>query len=137
MTVDRQRPCTGRVCRREDRVSTLLVQIGVVVKPKFGQPCNGCGACCALELCALAEQFFAGAAAPCPALEVDGDRFRCGLVLHPSRYVPGEQLTPDRARLLDDLVGPRIAYYLGVGKGCGMTDNHDAEIARLNGQSTS
>lgn len=66
-------------------------------KPAVGQPCNGCGLCCALETCPLARLRFWQVNGPCPALlwqadgagMQDGNRYACGLLLFPARYWPG------------------------------------------------
>jgi len=58
---------------------TMLV---VLPKPKFTEPCNGCGFCCATELCELADHVFPGAVAPCPALEIEDGRTWCGMIGH-------------------------------------------------------
>ena len=88
-----------------------------VVKPKFGAECNGCGFCCALELCEVAEQHFVGAVAPCPALEWEEGRAWCGLVRHPSRHL---KINFDGA---DELVRPLFYQIIGAGQGCGMPDD--------------
>ena len=51
-------------------------------KPAEGQPCNGCGVCCALETCPAARLRFLQKAGPCPALEwsVVETRYHCGLL---------------------------------------------------------
>lgn len=77
-------------------------------KPPFRRPCNGCGVCCSLELCAAGEIAFPGAKVPCPALK----------------------LTPDRTRTYCQLVAAEIAGNLepvlqaglGIGGGCTMPD---------------
>lgn len=75
-------------------------------KPAVGQPCNGCGVCCALETCPLARLRFWQRHGPCPALlwqaeavsdaTTGGDnrhlphenRYGCGLLCFPARYWP-------------------------------------------------
>jgi hypothetical protein len=50
-------------------------------KPKRGEPCNGCGYCCAAEVCEIGlHAFGASTPAPCPALEFRDGRFWCGIV---------------------------------------------------------
>jgi hypothetical protein len=60
-------------------------------KPAEGQPCNGCGVCCALDTCPVARLRFMQSAGPCPALEwsADDSRYHCGLLLRPCHYLPG------------------------------------------------
>jgi hypothetical protein len=57
-----------------------------IAKPPHGAPCNGCGQCCQSQLCRLGQFVFIRLAGPHPALEQDGERFRCGLVVNPRRY---------------------------------------------------
>lgn len=58
-------------------------------KAPYGSPCNNCGLCCREELCPLAQMVFPRAiAAPCPALEKDGEREVCGFVKSPEQYRP-------------------------------------------------
>ena len=86
-----------------------------LTKPKFGDKCNGCGLCCAAELCDLAEDAFPGAAAPCPALEWEDGRAWCGMIRHPSRHLA---LNYNADQAVSDLFAQGIA----VGQGCGMPD---------------
>ena len=82
-------------------------------KPRFGDPCNGCGLCCAAEPCGLAREFIgAGEDGPCPAMEFEAGRFWCGLVRHASRYM---DLPNDWA---DPMLGEMFATALGAGRGC-------------------
>lgn len=50
-------------------------------KPKHGAPCNGCGQCCAKEICKAGEIAFPGAVAPCPGLVILDNRTFCQLVM--------------------------------------------------------
>lgn len=77
-------------------------------KPKYGLPCNGCGRCCAEELCEAAEVAFPGAQAPCPALKLSPDRTRtyCQLVA---------------IEIMHNLE-PVLQKSLGIGQGCSMHD---------------
>lgn len=86
-------------------------------KPKFGSPCNGCGLCCRLELCVLADVFYPGATAPCPGLKTsdDGTRTYCELV----------QIEQQQKMV------PMIQLGLGVGLGCGMRDEDTDEKVYL------
>ena len=106
-----------------------------LAKPKLGEPCNGCGYCCATEPCALAKEFLQCAAGPCVALQVIDDKLVCGLVrnplgylfkaAHPDQEVPGLDL-PDSGG--SDLsasaeISNEIASALGIGKGCDSDDD--------------
>ena len=90
-------------------------QLPVLQKPKFSEPCNGCGLCCAEELCDVAEDQFPGAQAPCPALEWSEGRAWCGLIRHPSRHM---QLKFNA----DDILSPLFAQVIPINQGCGMED---------------
>ena len=95
-----------------------IMDVGrVPAKPILGDPCNGCGYCCAMEACALAREYIsADIPGPCPALEFEGGRLRCGLVRRPSLYM---RLPNEWA---DALLGSLFAQMLGVGKGCDAED---------------
>lgn len=80
-------------------------------KPPKGEPCNGCGACCQNEACLLSVNLLGSTAAPCIALEFDGEQYRCGLVVRPSHYF-------GLNRFADEYLRPNISMLLGVGKGC-------------------
>ena len=70
-------------------------------KPKRGEPCNGCGFCCAIELCQVAEM--AGLTeTPCKFMMFLDGRFWCGLVV--AEEIAGMK--------------PLIAEALGIDKGC-------------------
>lgn len=58
-------------------------------KPARGQPCNGCGICCAIERCPQALLLLPREGGVCPALEwhADAQNYRCGLVLRPAHHV--------------------------------------------------
>ena len=58
-------------------------------KPKTGQPCNGCGVCCAVEPCPVAMLFLLQRRGRCHALQwqaADG-RYACGMVVAPGDYL--------------------------------------------------
>lgn len=86
----------------------------LVEKPPHGSPCNGCGVCCMVSLCPLAEAVFPTEKAPCPALVNSEDGRRdCGLVLHPQEY------RPTRARIHGVGKMRQAALRLiGAGHGC-------------------
>lgn len=109
-------------------------------KPKNGQPCNGCGYCCATEPCGLASEYLDCTAGPCVALEVTDGKSGCGLVRNPLGYLwmkvhPGsdnsilnEPSLIERGAELSD----QIAAALGVGRGCdSLDDNQSAAWPRI------
>ncbi len=74
-------------------------------KPAEGQPCNGCGVCCALETCPLGRLRFLRRRGPCPALSwsAAAGRYHCGLLL---------------AHAPDSLRGRLCARWIAAGSGC-------------------
>lgn len=59
----------------------LNMPVTLPPKPKSGEPCNGCGQCCALEICEGGAIAFPGGSAPCPGLVILDGRTRCKLVM--------------------------------------------------------
>lgn len=84
-------------------------------KPPEGAACNGCGLCCAVQLCPLALEFLDAAAAPCPAMEFADGRFWCGLARRPSRYF-GVPAFSNR------MLRPMVHEALSIGEGCDASD---------------
>src|SRR5262249_48761682 len=70
-------------------------------KPKHGTPCNGCGCCCMVTRCELAQHVFSlGEFGPCPALtQTSATTYGCGLVLDPRKYVPARAASKGVAAL--------------------------------------
>ena len=81
-------------------------------KPPQGEPCNGCGGCCATARCALGAKVF-GPGPRCPALEPQLPRWVCGLVVNPFKYVPLLA-----AMHGSKVVGEAASYIIGVNVGC-------------------
>lgn len=97
-------------------------------KPKKGQPCNGCGYCCAAELCAIGKQIFVNGGkliegdddepvpGPCPAMEFVGGKFICGIYSNPMAYMPNlKTFAVEDIRVL-------VAKGIGFGRGCDADD---------------
>ena len=77
-------------------------------KPAFGLPCNGCGLCCAAQVCAVGQIVFGlNVKGPCPALKFYGDRTACGLV---------------EAEIKNNME-PILQRTLYIGEGCTMEDH--------------
>lgn len=91
----------------------VLMQVRLPPKPKRGTACNGCGLCCAVELCVAGEMAFPGASAPCPALKIRGDGKSTYCQLVAIEIVAG--MTPMLQELLE------------IGKGCAMLDEDEAK----------
>jgi hypothetical protein len=82
----------------------------VLIKPREGAHCNGCGLCCALQLCDLAVELLDAEQAPCPAMEFTDGRFWCGLARYPGRYfgIPA---------FADRFIRPMVHQELGIVQG--------------------
>jgi len=79
-------------------------------KPPRGEPCNGCGLCCRLELCEIGAMAFGDdQPAPCPALRLDADTgmSRCSFVECEIAYE----------------LEPMLQKALGIGGGCLVDDD--------------
>lgn len=87
-------------------------------KPRFEQPCNGCGYCCTQEPCQLASDILGATEGPCPALEWRDGRSWCGLVSNPGRYLPVERIDLEPGSLSALLAG-----VLRLGAGCDADDD--------------
>lgn len=70
-----------RVLQRSDRQVIHLVA-SAPVKPLPGEPCNGCGVCCAASPCPVARIIFLQWRGPCRALHWSRRerRYHCGLL---------------------------------------------------------
>lgn len=100
-------------------------------KPKLGEACNGCGYCCSIQPCVLAEEFLNCTTGPCVALEKSVGKFICGLVRNPLGYLfKASHPECDVAALEDPpaleegyQLSVNIASALGVGRGCDAADD--------------
>lgn len=78
-----------------------VIELPYLAKPLKGQPCNGCGFCCAQEVCAIGKEVHGNIPGPCPSIVYKDGRTYCGVI----RWA-GPQL------------GEALANLLGIGKGC-------------------
>ncbi len=63
------------------------------MKQKYPRPCNNCGRCCHECPCIIALEIIgAKENEPCHALERHGDKYLCGLITQPERYVAESML---------------------------------------------
>lgn len=77
-------------------------------KPKFREPCNGCGLCCTAQLCEVGKLAFPEGTLPCPALSMSSDKTRTVCML---------------VRMeIDHGLEPILQKSLGIGMGCSMED---------------
>ena len=67
---------------------TILLAVEAPAKPAAGQPCNGCGVCCAAEPCPLGVLVTRRRRGACRALVWNDGSYRCGLLSAPRRFVP-------------------------------------------------
>lgn len=59
--------------------STLPSEVGILPKPVYGEPCNGCGVCCRTNLCLVALGVgISRKITNCPLQKIEGGRVRCG-----------------------------------------------------------
>lgn len=85
-------------------------------KPASGEPCNGCGVCCALETCPLGRLCFQRKQGPCPGLLWDAaaGRYFCRLLKDPAEGLPWLKRWP----FLQRLVGKFVARSIAAQQGC-------------------
>lgn len=98
------------------KVRTIDLHIDAPGKPAIGQPCNGCGVCCALETCPIAMLRFLRRRGPCPALiwRPERSRYVCDLLEQPGQYLPLLPASHDWARRI-------LARGIAAGQGCDCT----------------
>lgn len=90
----------------------VLLHAAAPPKPPAGAPCNGCGVCCAAEPCPLAMIVFRRRHGACPALDWQGERYACGLLLAPERHL---RWLPRCGRRLAVRF---VARWIAAGRGC-------------------
>jgi hypothetical protein len=91
----------------------------MIGKPKFGDKCNGCGVCCIIEPCLLANEALDCYEGPCAALEQQEDgSYACGLVKRPAWYMFNEDVPSEQTKDISEF----FATALGIGKGCDASD---------------
>ncbi len=87
-------------------------------KPPAGEPCNGCGVCCASEPCPIGILVSRRRHGACAALEWSDDAglYRCGLIENPAAHLPVA------LRRAAPLLAPAIARlarrYIAADLGC-------------------
>jgi len=102
-----------------------VITIHSLLKPRKGDACNGCGACCIAEPCALAREILGATKGRCPALETDAERSYCGIVRRPAHYMFGEDAPASESGQVSAL----FASALGLGAGCDADDDGWEELA--------
>jgi hypothetical protein len=91
---------------------TIHIHPAAAPKPAWGEPCNGCGVCCAVEPCPVGMLISRKRRGACAALLWDAaeSRYRCGVVSEPQRYVATRWLAAALARI--------ALRMIAAGKGC-------------------
>ncbi len=93
---------------------TIPIHAAAPAKPRWGEPCNGCGVCCLSEPCPVGILLSRRRQGACVAVSWDEatQRYRCGVVSAPERWCP----LPWRwARRLAARISLR---WIAAGKGC-------------------
>ncbi|MGI4777126.1 MAG: hypothetical protein ACRYGA_03255 [Janthinobacterium lividum] len=98
----------------------ILLRVEAPPKPAFGEPCNGCGVCCASEPCPIGAILRKRLHGTCAALEFtdDAGRYGCGLVADPARWLPRV------SRWSAPWVSRIALRFIAAGRGC----DSDAEV---------
>lgn len=105
------------------------------VKPKIGEPCNGCGLCCLSQPCKngayilglvknLGDDTYPG---KCPAIiQKHSGEYLCGIILNPNKYIKNSKY-PAKIK------SKYFAILIGSGIGCDelYPDDNDDEITNL------
>jgi len=98
--------------------SVIWIQPEAPPKPAVGAPCNGCGVCCLAEPCPLGMLVSLKREGACRALVwSEADRqYRCGMLVHPSRYVGLRTFRPEG--LVNRLIRHYARRMIAAGIGC-------------------
>ena len=96
------------------KTEVIHLQRAAPAKPAPGDPCNGCGVCCAAETCPSTRLLYLRRKGPCPALawKAEENRYRCGLLVDPAahlRWLP---------RCLNETARRIVARGIAAGSGC-------------------
>lgn len=87
----------------------VLLKQAVAKKPRQGEPCNGCGACCLAEVCDFGMLVMTETReGPCPAWNAG-----CGLIKNPTQYAPVAT-----AMYGAEAMSTAAAFIIGSGMGC-------------------
>ena len=75
---------------QRDPPRVILLHPQAPPKPDAGKPCNGCGVCCAAAPCPLGMWLSRRRQGACVALAWSDkqERYRCGALAHPDRWLP-------------------------------------------------
>lgn len=114
----------------------MPVFLSSLPKPVLLSKCNGCGYCCSVQPCAIAQEFLgAQGHGVCPALERDsnGPGVVCGMIVRPLHYLLAKnadfKVEQHDAEAMDrhgQALSSQVAQALGAGKGCDADDDADS-----------
>ena len=92
----------------------IYLHVAAPAKPLAGQPCNGCGVCCASEPCPLGVLASRRLRGPCSALRWIEDHgvYRCGLIEQPAAFLPAA------LRWSAPLLARLAHRFIAAGSGC-------------------
>ena len=96
---------------------TIHIHPAAAPKPAWGEPCNGCGVCCATEPCPVGMVISRRRRGACEALvwnEAES-RYRCGVVSEPQRFAVPRWLAGMAARFALRMIAA------GTGCDCDLT----------------
>jgi hypothetical protein len=99
---------------KPDLPRVIHLRLEAPPKPELGQPCNGCGVCCAAEPCPLGVLVSRRRHGACRALQWSAalSRYRCGLVSQPTSVLAW----------LPEWAGPAVAAlsrrWISAASGC-------------------
>ncbi|WP_431051383.1 hypothetical protein [Roseateles sp. L2-2] len=110
--------------------SVIWIRPEAPPKPAVGAPCNGCGVCCLAEPCPLGMLVSLKREGACRALQwSENDRqYRCGMLVHPTRYVGLRTFKPEG--LVNRLIRRYARRMIAAGIGC------DADIEPMTAPAT-
>lgn len=100
-----------------------------LTKPAIGEPCNGCGLCCKVQVCrngayvlGLVDILGDTVPGPCPALISKNDgSFTCGVVDNPHKYIKNRKNYTAKA------LSNNFKILIGAGTGCDELFENDTE----------
>ena len=95
--------------KREKRNENMLITIA---QPLMGEPCNGCGKCCQIAVCAPGRDLFdlPHKSVPCPLLEESG---QCGILTKSALADTYPEEEHERIIAITKQLN-------GIGNGCGL-----------------
>ena len=91
----------------------------MIEKPKIGEPCNGCGICCKIQVCmngafvqGLVRELGETVKGECPALVKNNDNtYSCGVIINPNKYIK-------HSKYPASVLSKNFAQLVGAGTGC-------------------